>query len=168
MAQAHGSDEEAIPPSFWSLPLAELFALLGSGPEGLDSREVERRLRIHGPNALARERRSGTAALLLRQFTSPIILILTGAAFLSFLLDSPTDGLIILVIVLISGLLGFWQENGAAHAVRQLLRTVESVCTVRRDGSERRIATDQLVPGDVLLLAAGAGIPAELASPEVV
>jgi Mg2+-importing ATPase len=99
--------------------------------------------------------------LLLRQFTSPIILILGGAALLSFLLDSPTDGLIILVIVLISGLLGFWQENGAAGAVAQLLKTVQTTAVLRRDGLDRAIPVAEVVPGDLLVLSAGAAIPAD-------
>jgi Mg2+-importing ATPase len=145
----------------WSLPLPELFQRLEAGPEGLGNEEALRRLQRHGPNRLHQGTRSGTALVLLRQFTSPIILILTAAALLSFVLDSPTDVLIILAIVLVSGLLGFWQENGAAHAVQQLLRCVETTATVWRDGVEQPIARDQLVPGDVLVLAAGAGIPAD-------
>ena len=146
---------------FWSLPLPDLFQQLEAGPEGLHTGEAMRRLQRHGPNRLRHGTRSGTALVLLRQFTSPIILILTAAALLSFVLDSPTDGLIILAIVLISGLLGFWQENGAAHAVQQLLRCVEITAMVWRDGVEQPIARDRLVPGDVLVLAAGAGIPAD-------
>lgn len=63
--------------------------------------------------------------MLLRQFSRPTILILAGAACLSFLLDSPTDGVIILLLVLISGRLGFRQEVGAASAVRQRLQALE-------------------------------------------
>ncbi|MCT0213529.1 MULTISPECIES: magnesium-translocating P-type ATPase [unclassified Synechococcus] len=149
-----------IPP-FWSLPLGVLLADLEAGPEGLSAREAADRLSLRGPNRLAPAARGGGAVLLLRQFVSPIILILTAAALLSFLLDSPTDGLIILGIVLISGLLGFWQERGAAQAVRQLLQTVESTTCVRRDGALQRIPAADLVPGDLLVLSAGAGIPAD-------
>lgn len=146
---------------FWSETIADLLARLGTGANGLSSEEAGRRLLSVGPNSLAAPPRGGAARLLLRQFTSPIILILAGAALLSFLLDSPTDGLIILVIVLISGLLGFWQEHGAAGAMEQLLRTVESTARVRRDGSELSIPVAQVVPGDLLVLSAGAGIPAD-------
>ncbi|MGB5239187.1 MAG: cation-transporting P-type ATPase, partial [Prochlorococcaceae cyanobacterium] len=143
---------------FWSQPLAELLEQLASGEEGLTTAEAERRLRSHGPNSLAPPPRSGGARLMVRQFTSPIILILAAAALLSFLLDSPTDGLIILAIVLISGLLGFWQEYGAAGAVAQMLQTVQTTARVRRDGVERAIPVAEVVPGDRLVLSAGAGI----------
>ncbi|MFS6827980.1 cation-transporting P-type ATPase [Cyanobium sp. ATX-6F1] len=98
---------------YWSVPLADLLASLQVGPRGLSQEQAAERLRRHGPNSLAAPTRSGAPELLLRQFTSPIILILAAAALLSFLLDSPVDGLIILVIVLVSGLLGFIQEHGA-------------------------------------------------------
>jgi P-type Mg2+ transporter len=146
---------------FWSVPPAELFAGLGVGAGGLSSQQAAERLRIHGPNSLAAPSRAGPAGLLLRQFGSPIILILLGAALLSFALDSPTDGVIILAIVLVSGLLGFWQENGAARAVEELLAVVELRCNVLRDGGEIAIPMATLVPGDVVVLAAGDGIPAD-------
>ncbi len=146
---------------FWSEPIAELLVRLGTGANGLSSEDAARRLLRLGPNSLTPPARGGAVLLLLRQFTSPIILILAGAALLSFLLDSPTDGLIILVIVLISGLLGFWQEHGAAGAMDQLLRTVQTTARVRRDGSEQPIPVAQVVPGDLLVLSAGAGIPAD-------
>lgn len=146
---------------FWSEPIAELLARLSTGANGLGSEEAGRRLLSEGPNSLAAPARGGAVLLLLRQFTSPIILILAGAALLSFLLDSPTDGLIILVIVVISGLLGFWQEHGAAGAMEQLLRTVETTARVCRDGREQPIPVAEVVPGDLLVLSAGAGIPAD-------
>jgi Mg2+-importing ATPase len=146
---------------FWSEPIADLLARLDTDAGGLSAEEADRRLRSVGPNSLAAPARGGALWLLLRQFTSPIILILAGAALLSFLLDSPTDGLIILVIVLISGLLGFWQENGAAGAMDQLLHTVQTSARVYRDGREQPIPVAAVVPGDLLVLSAGAGIPAD-------
>jgi Mg2+-importing ATPase len=123
----------AQPPD-WSDSEAELFTSLEAGEGGLSSGEATRRLARCGPNRLARAPRTQGLRLLLRQFTSPIILILLGAALLSFLLDSPTDGLIILVIVTVSALLGLWQEHGAARAVEHLLELVELRCTVLRTG----------------------------------
>ncbi|MEB3331464.1 MAG: magnesium-translocating P-type ATPase [Synechococcaceae cyanobacterium] len=145
----------------WSVPIEVLLAELGSGPGGLSAAEAAIRLRRHGSNRLASTQRAGAAALLLRQFSSPIILILLGAALLSFALDSPTDGLIIVVIVAVSGLLGFWQDFGASRAVKALLAVVEQRATVLRDGEAQRLPVSEIVPGDVLVLAAGAGIPAD-------
>ncbi len=146
---------------YWSVPLPDLLASLQVGTQGLSQEQAAERLRRHGPNSLAAPSRSGAPELLLRQFTSPIILILAAAALLSFLLDSPLDGLIILVIVLVSGLLGFIQEHGAEGAVRELLRTVELRTSVWRDGAVKIIPSTAVVPGDIVLLSAGASIPAD-------
>ena len=149
---------------YWSEPLKTLLQHLGTGPEGLSKAEAADRLRTPGGRPLAgigRVGASAAATLLLRQFTSPIILMLLGAARLSCGLDSPTDGLIILVIVLVSGLLGFWQEHGAERAVQKLLAVVELRCSVWRDGVEVSIPMAEVVRGDWVRLAAGDGIPAD-------
>jgi Mg2+-importing ATPase len=112
-ASARPAEEAAA--SDWSASEANLVAKLGSHPLGLTDTEARLRLQRHGPNRLAGAPRSGALALLLRPFASPILVILLGAAILSFLLDSPTDGLIIVAIVTVSALLGFWQER-RAHA----------------------------------------------------
>lgn len=93
--------------------------------------------------------------LLLKQFTSPIILILLFAAILSYFLQDLTDAFIILAIVIISGLLGFWQEREATNAVEKLLSIVEIKATVLRNGQLREVPLDQIVPGDIVLLKAG-------------
>ena len=145
----------------WSDPLASVLADLNTTPQGLTEAEARLRLRDCGPNRLGSATRTNTLSLLLRQFISPIILILLGAALLSFALNSVTDGVIILGIVAASGLLGFWQEHGAAKAVQQLLAVVDMRCTVVRSGHEVSIPMADVVPGDVVVLAAGAGIPAD-------
>jgi Mg2+-importing ATPase len=148
-------------PADWSDSEAALFSRLASRPEGLSKEEAKQRLLLHGPNRLASAPRNGALALLLRQFASPIIVILLGAALLSFLLHSPTDGLIIVAIVTVSALLGLWQEHRATTATARLLDLVEPRCHVRRDGRSGTIPREDLVPGDLVLLAAGAAIPAD-------
>ena len=99
--------------------------------------------------------------MLLSQFKSPIILTLVFAAGLSFFLHDPVDAVIILMIVLISGLLGFWQERGAADAVEKLLAIVRIKTSVLRDGTQQEIPLEDVVPGDIVLLNAGDAIPAD-------
>ncbi|MCP9898463.1 hypothetical protein KBZ16_14635 [Vulcanococcus limneticus Candia 3B3] len=101
--------------AWWSEPAPQLLQELVSGAGGLQGATARARLARHGPNSLRLAGGPAGVALLSRQFTSPIILILLGAALLSLLLDSLTDALIILAIVLMSGLLGFWQERSAAR-----------------------------------------------------
>jgi Mg2+-importing ATPase len=147
--------------SFWSTPAADVLAELQSSPDGLAAGAAAERLARTGPNALGERKRSDAPALLLRQFTSPIVLLLIAASFLSFAMHDSTDGVIILGIVLVSGLLGFWQERGAATAVEKLLATVALKATVLRDSRETEVPVEALVPGDVVLLSAGSSIPAD-------
>src|SRR5512136_1918838 len=93
---------------FWSVPVPELLRELGTGPEGLTSPEAGRRLERYGLNVLRAAGRSGNLQLLLAQIKSPIILILIFAALLSYFLHDRPDALIILIILLVSALLGFW------------------------------------------------------------
>ena len=119
------------------------------------------RLQRWGPNVLQGPQNQTVLALLLRQLASPIVLILIAAALLSFALRSPTDGLIILAIVGASSLLGFWQEYRAATAVARLQQMVEVRAEVLRDGQAITVPVAQVVPGDVVLLSAGASVPAD-------
>lgn len=139
-------------PAFWSMPPADLLALLETRQEGLGSTEAKRRLIRYGANLLKPPKRSDALALLLFQFKSPIILTLVFAAGLSFLLRDPVDAAIILMIVLISGLLGFWQERGAADAVAKLLAIVMIKASVLRDKKQQEIPWEDVVPGDIVLL----------------
>jgi Mg2+-importing ATPase len=98
---------------------------------------------------------------LLAQFRSPIILILVFAAIVSLFLADRTDALIILTIILVSGLLGFWQEHGAAKAVAALLSLVRVKTEVWRDRRLIEVPLEEIVPGDVVNLAAGSSIPGD-------
>ncbi len=141
--------------TFWGLPAAELLQGLDSSGEGLSQAEAMRRLASHGANRIRAGKSHNAFFLLLGQFKSPIILTLLLAADLSFFLRDVPDASIILAIVLISGLLGFWQEKGAADAVNRLLSLVSVQASVLRDGAAAGIPVETVVPGDVLLLKAG-------------
>jgi Mg2+-importing ATPase len=125
--------------SFWSIPSSELLQQLQTTLKGLTDDEAAKRLTEYGLNLLKPKKKSDTLTLLLTQFKSPLILILIFASGLSFFLGDPTNALIILTIILISSLLGFWQERGAANAVEKLLAIVETKATVLRDGTPKEI-----------------------------
>jgi Mg2+-importing ATPase len=147
--------------AFWSLPAAELLAQLKTSPLGITRNEARQRLTRFGSNLLTPRKRSDSLALLLAQFKSPITLILLFAAGLSFFLNENVNVLIILAIVFISGLLGFWQERGAANAIEKLLAIVQIKATVLRDGSPIEIPVEEIVPGDVIILNGGDIIPGD-------
>jgi Mg2+-importing ATPase len=138
-----------------------LFQRLGSSVAGLTSDEARERLARFGANRLKAKSRAAPFTLLLGQFKSPIVLILIGAAILSIFLQDASDAAIILMIVFVSGLLGFWQEHGAANAVAKLRAVVETKVHVLRDGAEVMVSLEEIVPGDVVLLSAGAIIPGD-------
>jgi P-type Mg2+ transporter len=147
--------------AFWSMPAAALMQQFGGSPAGLSSTDAEGRLRQVGPNTLHDRPASNAAALLLRQFTSPIVLLLMVAALLSGLVHDSPDAGVILIIVVASGLLGFWQEYDAARIIDTLLAEVELRTIVLRDGRAVSIPVDEVVPGDIVELAAGSGVPAD-------
>jgi len=152
---------EIYRPAFWSIPAPELFRQLQTTPQGLTSNEAEQRIARYGFNLLKPKKRSDTLSLLIAQFKSPIILILLFAAGLSFFLHDPADAFIILVIVLMSGLLGFWQERGAVDAVDKLLAIVQIKATVLRNGASEEIPVEEIVPSDIVVLNAGDVIPGD-------
>ncbi|WP_334891764.1 magnesium-translocating P-type ATPase [Nostoc sp.] len=115
----------------------------------------------YGANSLKQKHKSSAWMLLLNQFKSPIILILIFAAVLSIFLKDAADAVIILTIVFISGLLGFWQERGASNAVEKLLALVQVKATVLRDGQSQEIPNEEVVRGDIVLLSAGKNIPGD-------
>jgi P-type Mg2+ transporter len=147
--------------SYWSQPVEQLFAVLGSSADGLSGDEAARRLAEFGPNTLKARGRASPLALFFNQFKSPIILLLLVATLLSAILQDWTDAVIILVIVLGSAILSFTQEYAADNAAQKLRARVTPRVTVLRDGQPASAPAEDVVPGDVLQLSAGSLIPAD-------
>lgn len=146
---------------YWSAELDDVSAALGSGPAGLSAARAAERLAVVGPNSVEDAQRRGPLRLLWRQLSSPLVLILIFAAGVSLSLSQWVDAGIILAIVVGSSLLGFLQEYRASAAVEALKTRLALTCRVVRDGVERTINADQIVPGDVVILSAGNLIPAD-------
>lgn len=146
---------------FWNVPASEMLQRLQTTDEGLKSSESTERLEKYGANILKPKNRFNAIKILLSQFKSPITIILLFAAGLSSFLGDVTDTVIIVTIILISSMLGFWQEKGAADAFEKLLNTVRVKTTVLRDGKEKEIPIEEVVPGDIIILHAGDMIPAD-------
>ena len=124
---------------FWSVSAVEMARQLQTTEAGLTGVEAGDRLKRFGSNQLKPPKRTDTFSLLVGQFKSPIILILLFATALSFFLHDSLDAFIIISIVLISGLLGFWQERGAKNAVEKLLAIVQIKAMVFRDARPQEI-----------------------------
>src|ERR1700674_5809711 len=121
--------------AFWNVPADELLASLGTSLQGLPHKDAAGRLLRSGSQITRAHVKTNAIKLFLSQFKSPVILLLLFAATLSFVLSDAADTIIILTIVFVSGVLGFWQERGAANAVQQLLATVQIKAKVIREGS---------------------------------
>ncbi len=146
---------------FWDLDSQEALRLLSCSESGLSADRAADRLKTYGANTLKGASHSGVILLFLSQFKSPITLLLIAAALLSMGLGDLTDAVIILIIILISSFLGFWQEKGAAHAVEELLKMVQIRCRLVRGGVEKEWPMETVVPGDVVVLSAGDVIPGD-------
>ena len=147
--------------SFWSISVKDLLGKLQVTAKGLTDTEAKKRLSSYGANSLKLQKRSDAFTLLISQFKSPIILILIFATGLSLFLKNIVDASIIFSIVLVSGLLGFWQEYSASNAVAKLLAIVQIKVAVLRDGKEKEIPVEEIVPGDVVILNAGDIVPGD-------
>jgi P-type Mg2+ transporter len=149
------------PRSFWNVSATELLGRLHVTASGITTDEARKRIAGYGPNRLRPKKRSDVFTLLLVQFKSPIVIILILATGLSFFLHNPVDASIILAIVVISGLLGFWQEHSASNAVGKLLAIVQIKAAVLRDGKQQEIPVEDIVPGDIVILNAGDIVPGD-------
>ena len=135
--------------------------MLNATEAGLDEKEAQKRLKRYGANLLKPSKKLHSLSLLLSQFKSPIILLLIFAACLSFYLHQVTGASIILIIISISGLLGFWQERRAADAVDGLLSIIQIKASILRDRTQKEVLTEYIVPGDIITLKAGDIVPAD-------
>ena len=146
---------------FWSLSKEDAFKDLSCSENGLSEDEAGTRGKQYGLNTFSARSGSSSIILFLLQFKSPLTLLLIAAALLSMGLGDFTDAIIILVIIIASSFLGFWQEKGAANAVSELLKMVQIRCRILRDGKENELPVENAVPGDIIILSAGDVIPAD-------
>ena len=131
---------------------------------GLSSQEADKRLARYGPNQLAGKAREGLLSRFLGQMKDPMILVLLGAAVLSLLASGGEDwveAVIILVIVVVNACISISQENSAEKALEALQKMSAPLAKVLRDGTQTRLETGRLVPGDVIVLEAGDLVPAD-------
>ncbi|TSA48694.1 MAG: magnesium-translocating P-type ATPase [Nitrosomonadales bacterium] len=146
---------------FWNLPTATLHSQLEALPSGLTQQQALERSARFGPNT---PRVRGERPLIIQylsHFKNPLVLVLLAASAVSALTGEITGFLIIWAIVLMSVTLDFVQEYRAGRAAEQLKQTVAVRATILRDGLARELPMEELVPGDVILLAAGDLIPAD-------
>ncbi len=146
---------------FHAAGLEETTALLAASFDGLSEREAKARQQEFGPNELRRAAPPAKWKLLLEQFASPVVWLLIAAALISVLLGEWIDSAAILAIVLVNGLLGFWQEEKSRQALEALQSLAAPSARVVRDGVVAIVAARDLVPGDCIQLESGDQVPAD-------
>jgi Mg2+-importing ATPase len=136
-------------------------SLQSSEKTGLSEHEAAGRLKKYGPNAVESTKFSWLS-IMTRQIHTPFMYLLLFAAALSFFLQDKLNSAIIMLFVVISAVLGFYQEYYAERTILLLKKYLATTCNVLRGGSLVRISADQLVPGDIIDMEAGDIIPADL------
>lgn len=154
-------DLRTAPAVYWSANPEQLVTELHSAWNGLSRDDAERRLEQYGPNSIAAASQTSALWLLLSQVKSPLVLILVFAAIISVIAGEWPDAVIVLAVVLGSTTLGFVQEYRASNAIEKLRLKVLITSHVVRDGQSSVVLSQQVVPGDVILLSAGSLIPAD-------
>lgn len=145
------------------LPAHEVVLLLESDPyHGLSDGEAAQRLERFGPNTLAVVTRASLLARILRQFHHPLIYVLLVAGTITAGLKEFVDAAVIFGVVVINAIVGFIQESKAEAALQGLRSMVHTHAKVVREGHEHTMPSEELVPGDLVLLAAGDKVPADL------
>lgn len=145
----------------WTLTADQVLQRLGGSNRGLTTAQAAERLQRFGPNELREDRALAPVDILLRQFASPLLLLLLFAAVIAAATGELTDALIVLVILAASVSIGYRREYTAHAAAAALRERIKARAKVLRDGEERLLRIEEIVPGDIVLLSAGSLVPAD-------
>ncbi|MEW6293066.1 MAG: cation-transporting P-type ATPase [Pseudomonadota bacterium] len=149
-------------PLWHAVPPAAALAEHETSTSGLSAAEAARRLAAHGPNRLTPPKKRGPLLRFLFQFHNVLIYVLLGAAGVTAALGHWVDTGVILGVVFINALIGFIQEGKAEKSLDAIRNMLSLHAMVMRDGRRSEIAAEELVPGDIVLLASGDKVPADL------
>ena len=152
---------------FYTQAVEEVLASLETGAEGLSAEQAQKRLEQYGPNKLKEGKKPSLIQRFFAQLKDPMLIILLIAAGVSALTgvfsgeSEWAEVIIILTVVLLNAILGVFQESKAEAAIEALQTMTAATCKVLRDGKMLVLHSDELVPGDVVLLEAGDSVPAD-------
>ncbi len=145
-----------------NLSVDEALGELATSPTGLSGADARQRLQRYGTNELTQKSKPPQILVFIRQFASPLIYILLVAALVEFLImHKPTDGSVILAVLVINSVVGYIQESRAEQAMEALKKLAAPNARVKRQGVISKVAARELVPGDIILLEAGDKIPVD-------
>lgn len=147
--------------AFYQLAEDELMHRFNSSGSGLSRSAIPDLQRQFGKNELEETKPKSKFSILLAQFADVMIVILLGAAIVSFIVGETTDAFVILAIIIANAWMGYSQENKAEESIRMLKKMAAQHATVVRDNNPEKVNASELVPGDLILLEAGDIVPAD-------
>lgn len=145
----------------YTLRIADVYRTLETSAEGLPQAEIEARQSLYGSNLLSQPNRQPVWRKFIVHFIHPMALLLWGAGVVAFIARQPGLGVVIWFVVAINSLFSFWREFRAEQAISALHKLLPAYARLIREGVERSIPANEVVPGDVLVLAEGDNIPAD-------
>jgi Ca2+-transporting ATPase len=148
--------------NWYQLDEKEVFKKLQTSEEGLSEAQAKKHLETYGPNKLPERAGISRLKIILHQFTSPLIYILIVAAIVTTFLGDYVDTGVIVAILILNAIIGYFQEYKAETSVQALKRMVVPRARVVREDKEKEISSEDLVPGDIVLLVSGGKVPADL------
>ena len=151
-----------MPTSWHALTAADALQRLSANERGLDAAQARERLLQHGPNQLQAARRRGALRRLLAQFHNVLLYVMLGSAVITAALGHWVDTGVLLAAVVVNAVIGFVQEGKAESALDAIRAMLSPQAVVLRDGRRQEIDAAELVPGDIVLLASGDRVPADL------
>jgi len=144
------------------LPGDQVSARCQTSDRGLSSEEAAARLAQHGPNSIGPAHRRGVLSDLFDRIRNPLVVQLLVIAIVSYAMGDISSSAVVGVMIVLSVALGYFQEARSSRAVEKLMAMVKTTSTVLRDGREVEVPLSDLCPGDVVVLAAGSIVPADL------
>ncbi len=144
-----------------------IFNKLKTSEKGLNQEEVKKRLEFYGVNKLPEGKKVTLMQIILHQLLNPLIFILVAAAVASIAIGEGKDAIFIFLVIFINSALGTYQEFNAERSASSLQKLMKIKARVRRDGKETEVPSEELVPGDIVLMESGMKVPADMRLLEV-
>lgn len=162
MASTNSSAKKTVPDNPHSDSSGEIIEVLDTDQErGLSHDEAEKRLESYGPNQLKEQEEKSLFQIVIDQLNNPIVYLLSAAAVLALAFGDIPEGIAIIVVLVLNTAIGFWMEYQAMQSMNALKEMDKVIASVVRDGDEKEINAENLVPGDIIILEAGALVPAD-------
>ncbi len=153
--------EEVGKEGFLPLTREDICRELGTCEPGLSEEEAKKRLEVYGQNRLKKIKKASLVKRFVDNFTNLLAILMWVGSGLAFLVEMPEVGWAIIAVIIINGLFSFWQEFRAEKAIDALKNLIPSYSRVVRDGEEKKVLSDGIVPGDMIILEEGDSVSAD-------